>query len=84
MKWLLIVRPEAEHDLTAARDWYDGVQTGLGDAFLDEIAATLHPPRSPRLRVTNSETAEAITSREGSDSRGDAEFAERERYDGGE
>jgi len=57
MKWLLLVRPEAEHDLTAARDWYDGVQTGLGDAFLDEIAATLHPlthhPEVPRLYYRN-------------------------------
>lgn len=53
MKWRLLVRPEAEHDLAAARDWYDGVHPGLGDAFLDEIAANIHAltshPEIPRL-----------------------------------
>lgn len=43
MKYLLLVRPEAEQDIEIARDWYDGVQRGLGDAFLDELSEALHP-----------------------------------------
>jgi len=38
MSWLLLVRPEAERDLAAARDWYDQKRPGLGDDCLDEIA----------------------------------------------
>lgn len=57
MNWLLSVRPEAERDLAAARDWYDSVQTGLGNAFLDEIATSLHilarHPETPRLYYRN-------------------------------
>ena len=35
---ILLVRPEAEDDLVAARDWYDRKIPGLGDEFLAEIA----------------------------------------------
>ncbi len=57
MKWHLHTRPEAEQDIAAARDWYDEVQTGLGDAFLDEISAAIHQltchPETPRLYYLN-------------------------------
>lgn len=36
----LILRPEAEDDLAGARDWYDSQREGLGDEFLDAVAAT--------------------------------------------
>lgn len=43
----LVVRPEAQADLLAARDWYEQQRPGLGDDFsdaaeelLDRIAAT--------------------------------------------
>jgi plasmid stabilization system protein ParE len=41
MKRLLFLRPEAEQDLAAARDWYDPKRAGLGDEFLDGIALAL-------------------------------------------
>ena len=43
MKWLMLVRPEAEQDLAAARDWYDGKRTGLGDEFLDASLRASEP-----------------------------------------
>ena len=39
MKWIVLVRPQAERDLEAARDWYDQRRPGLGDEFLDAVAA---------------------------------------------
>ena len=30
----MIIRPEAERDLIAARDWYEGQRQGLGADFL--------------------------------------------------
>jgi len=36
----LIVRPEAENDLSQARRWYEQQLRGLGRDFLDEVAAT--------------------------------------------
>ena len=33
MNRLLLVRPEAEQDLAAARDWYEQRRVGLGDEF---------------------------------------------------
>jgi plasmid stabilization system protein ParE len=30
----VIIRPEAEQDMTEARDWYEGQRSGLGDEFL--------------------------------------------------
>jgi plasmid stabilization system protein ParE len=35
----LIVRPEAEEDLTAAFDWYEERVPGLGPQFLDAVEA---------------------------------------------
>jgi len=53
MTWLLLVRPEAEHDLVAARDWYDRKRAGLADEFLDEIARAMRDlERNPELPRT--------------------------------
>lgn len=41
MKWILLVRPAAERDMTEARDWYDRRAVGLGDAFLDEVSEAM-------------------------------------------
>lgn len=41
MTWIVLVRPEAERDSTAARDWYERKTPGLGDDFLDEVAAAM-------------------------------------------
>ena len=41
MRRLLLVRPEAGQDLAAARDWYDQKRRGLGDEFLDAVAAAM-------------------------------------------
>lgn len=41
MKRLLFLRPEAERDLVATRDWYDQKRLGLGDEFLDAVALAL-------------------------------------------
>ena len=41
MTRLLLVRPEAERDLAAARDWYEQKRSGLGDVFLDEVAVAM-------------------------------------------
>ena len=37
----LIIRPEAEGDLTEGFDWYEQRRSGLGDAFLEEINTRL-------------------------------------------
>ena len=41
MKRVLFLRPAAEQDLAAARDWYDRKSPGLGDGFLDAVAFAL-------------------------------------------
>ncbi len=41
MSWRLFVRPEAERDLGAARDWYDHRRSGLGEGFLDEVTLAM-------------------------------------------
>ncbi len=41
MRWLVLVRPEAEQDLAAARAWYDEKRPGLGDEFVDEFVAAM-------------------------------------------
>ena len=51
----IIIRQEAEADITDAAIWYHGQQTGLGGEFLAEVeavlaAAALNPARYPRLR----------------------------------
>lgn len=37
----MLVRPAAEADLVRARDWYEQRRVGLGNEFLDAIAAAL-------------------------------------------
>ena len=37
MSWRVIIRPNAEADLRAARSWYESQRTGLGDELLDEV-----------------------------------------------
>ena len=39
MNWRVVVRPEVEHDVTAAARWYESQQAGLGDDFREEIIA---------------------------------------------
>jgi toxin ParE1/3/4 len=57
VKWLVLVRAEAEQDLREARDWYEQKRTGLGDEFLDAVAnaiseLALHADRSrPYFRL---------------------------------
>lgn len=41
MKHPVIVRPRADNDLRAARDWYEDQQPGLGSAFVKEVAAAV-------------------------------------------
>jgi plasmid stabilization system protein ParE len=57
MSWLQLVRPEAERDLAAARDWYDQQRAGLGDEFLDEVAVAMREldrdPERARLYYRN-------------------------------
>lgn len=57
MKWLLLVRPEAEQDLALARDWYEQKRARLGHEFLDAVAAALREleqnPQVPRLYYRN-------------------------------
>lgn len=53
MSWRLLVRPEAERDLFAARDWYERKRPGLGEEFLDEVTLAMfeleRAPEVPRL-----------------------------------
>jgi plasmid stabilization system protein ParE len=57
MNWLLLVRPQADQDITAARDWYDSIHRELGDAYLDEMSAVMHSlathPEIPRFYYKN-------------------------------
>ncbi len=57
MKWLLLVRPEAERDLTSAHDWYEQKSAGLGGEFLDSVASALRElearPERTRLYYRN-------------------------------
>lgn len=41
MNWIVLVRPQAEQDLAAARDWYEQKRVGLGDEFLDAAATAI-------------------------------------------
>ena len=47
VKLPVILRPEAERDLLAARDWYDQQRAGLGDEFAAEVSVV-----SDRLAAT--------------------------------
>ena len=37
----LVVRPQAEAELLAARDWYDAQRAGLGRRFVDEVGEAM-------------------------------------------
>ena len=37
MNWRVIIRPNAEADLSEARAWYEAQRAGLGDELLDEV-----------------------------------------------
>ena len=37
MKFKLLVKAEAIHDMTEAFGWYENKRTGLGSEFLDEV-----------------------------------------------
>jgi plasmid stabilization system protein ParE len=59
VKYRLIIRPEAEADLTHAYEWYESQLTGLGAEFLLVVEASLaavqrnpkqHPVIYQRLR----------------------------------
>jgi hypothetical protein len=45
----VVVRPQAEAELLAARDWYDAQRVGLGQQFVDEVVETMQAvaTRSP-------------------------------------
>ena len=57
MNWVVLLRPAAESDLTAARDWYEQQQPGLGSEFVDEVAAAMRllesVPERERLYYRN-------------------------------
>ena len=45
-----IIRPEAEADIRAARDWYEATAPGLGVAFIAELDDLFHRlEANPRL-----------------------------------
>ena len=44
----LIVRPEAEAEMSEALDWYEERLPGLGSDFLLNVDATLNAKRSPK------------------------------------
>lgn len=41
MRWLVSLRPAAERDVEAARDWYEQKRFGLGNEFLDAVAGAM-------------------------------------------
>lgn len=50
MTWPIVLRPEAEADIFASRDWYARQREGLGDDFvsvIDELFARIR--ESPEL-----------------------------------
>jgi hypothetical protein len=50
MPYSIVIRPEAERDLSAASIWYNEQRKGLGHEFLDEIAAVMRIlANEPRL-----------------------------------
>jgi toxin ParE1/3/4 len=55
MNYRLIIRVEAETDITDAAIWYQNQRSGLGKEFLAEVHATIesaadNPRQYPRLR----------------------------------
>ena len=57
MRWVVLVRPEAERDLAEARNWYRSKYHPLGDAFLDAVAIAMRrlekEPERERLYYLN-------------------------------
>ena len=57
MSGIVLLRPEAEQDLTAAHGWYERKTAGLGDQFLDEFALAMQSlerdPKRERLYYLN-------------------------------
>jgi toxin ParE1/3/4 len=52
VNWRVIIRPNAEADLSEARSWYESQRAGLGDELLVEISAAIRqletdPERRP-------------------------------------
>lgn len=41
MSWQVVVRPEVEHDVSEAAEWYDSQQAGLGSEFREEVIQVL-------------------------------------------
>lgn len=41
MTWEVLLRPRAEADLKAARDGYEEREPGLGEQFIDAVAAAM-------------------------------------------
>ena len=50
MSYELTIRPEAEADMVAAFDWYEGRREGLGREFLAEVRTVLHQIEERPLR----------------------------------
>ena len=53
VSYTLIIRPEAEADMTEAFDWYEERKAGLGHEFLAEVRSVFrqveeNPLRTPR------------------------------------
>ncbi|MEW6235475.1 MAG: type II toxin-antitoxin system RelE/ParE family toxin [Candidatus Omnitrophota bacterium] len=42
MKYVVIIRPEAENDLTNAFSWYEDKRKGLGYDFILQVDSSLH------------------------------------------
>jgi hypothetical protein len=57
MNWIIRIRPRAEQDLAAAREWYEQQRVGLGDEFLDAAAGAFltleSAPERERLYYLN-------------------------------
>jgi len=53
MKWLVSLRPEAEEDITLARDWYAVKGLGMAESFLDDVSEAMgelgRAPELPRF-----------------------------------
>lgn len=41
MSFKLVVRPEVDADLLVAEEWYEDQESGLGNAFLRDVVATI-------------------------------------------
>jgi plasmid stabilization system protein ParE len=37
VNWRVVIRPEVEHDVAEAADWYDYREAGLGGQFREEV-----------------------------------------------